>query len=80
MSDDGNGIIALAQENKEAFHSQEMAMRASIRMRSFMLCCKTIIGLRKAKTCYVLNVLAYLRQLKTVKEKLLSNFVMKNFK
>lgn len=27
MSDDGNGIIALAQDNNEAFHSQEMAMR-----------------------------------------------------
>lgn len=40
MSDDGNGIIALAQENNEAFHSQEIAMRAPIRMRLFMLCCK----------------------------------------
>lgn len=53
MSDDGNGIIALAQDNNEAFHSQEMAMRASIRMRLFMLCCKIIIGLKKAKTFYV---------------------------
>lgn len=44
-----------------------------------MLCCKTVIDLRKAKTFYLFNVLPYLRQLKTVKEKLLSNFVMKHF-
>lgn len=79
MSDDGNGIIALAQENNEAFHSQEMAMQASLRMRLFMFCYKTIISLGKAKTFYVFNVLAYLQQLKTVKEKLLSNFLMKHF-
>lgn len=58
MSDDGNGIIALIQENYEAFHIQEMAMGASMRMRLFMLCCKTKISLRKAKTFYVFNVLA----------------------
>lgn len=32
LVDDGNGIIDLVQINIEAFHSQEIAIRASIRM------------------------------------------------
>lgn len=74
---DGNGIIALVQINNEAFHSQEIAMRASIRMWLFMVCCISFIQYyRLKKKMFLLSVLAYFWTFKNSKRK--SHFFRKN--